>query len=147
MNEPTHDPHILELLEVCRPDQAEQDDPLRAELAAAIKDSPQLEQLWQRIRQIDVRLSAALHDVSPSDGLARRILERLAAMQAAAAIPASGEKAIGGEPAAPDRSVDRRGGGGVGCGWGRLFSVGGLFFVCVWVCSLGGVGGLGRAGV
>ena len=138
MNEPTHDPHILELLEVCRPDQAEQDDPLRAELAAAIKDSPQLEQLWQRIRQIDVRLSAALHDVSPSDGLARRILERLAAMQAAAAIPASGEKAIGGEPLAPGRSGGRRGGRRVGAGGGRLFGVGGCFFVGRWLCRAGG---------
>ncbi len=133
MSEPTFDRRLLELLEVCRSHGTEQDDPLLAELAAAFSDGAQLEQLLQRIQKIDAKLSAALHDVCPPEGLSERIKQRLAESRTAAAIAARAEKAISGQPTASDRSTDRRRRRLLGAAGAALLAVAASLFVAVWL--------------
>jgi len=134
MNEPIHQRRILELLEVCRPDRADQADPMYLELAAAIKDDPELERLWQCIGQIDARLVAALRDAPPPEGLAERILERLATIQPSPPTVTS-RSTIGGEQGVPERPVDRRRRKLLAVAGSVLVAVAACLFVAVWLAS------------
>jgi len=135
MNEPIPQRRILELLEVCRPDRAEQADPTYAELVAAIKEDPELERLWRYIGQIDARLAVALHDVPPPEGLRERILERLAAIQTSPPSWASGGSGIGSELGVRERPVDRRRRKLLAVAGSVLLAIAASLFVAVWLAS------------
>jgi len=80
-SQPSRDDRILEALEACR-GRDDLSDPALADLAAEMAADPDLEAIHHRLRQIDVKLAAALHDVPVPQRLAGRLLERLGAIGA-----------------------------------------------------------------
>lgn len=109
-NPPIRDPGLLESLEACRPGSDDRSDPALAELAAKLEGDPQWQDLYTRLQRVDATLVDAFHDVPVPDGLAERILKRLAAARSGPA--ASGAEAPAGEtpveePAATCRRTER----------------------------------------
>lgn len=95
-SQPIRDERILEALEVCRGGGDDSSDPVFVELAEHLTANPALKRLYDRLRRVDVKLSAAFRDVPVPEGLARRITDRLEAERTASA---GLEEAA--EPAAP----------------------------------------------
>ena len=72
------DPRLLEAVEACRPGS---EDPADAELSAladAVAADPELRAVYDKLKQTDVVLAEAFHDVPVPEGLADRIVDRLA---------------------------------------------------------------------
>ena len=137
-NRPLYDERILEAIEACRPGSDDVADPALAHLAAAMAANPALENLYQRLQQLDGRLAASFRDVPVPEGLAQRLIERLAAArteQVAATGPEEAAESPAGEPgqvvAARPKRVSRR--------W--LLAVGGPvavaagLFVAAWIVA------------
>ncbi len=78
-DQPIRDPRILEALEACRPGSDDISDPSMALLAEKLAVSPHVEDLYDRVQRTDRALAQAFQDVPVPDGLADRILARLAA--------------------------------------------------------------------
>jgi hypothetical protein len=90
---PIRDPRLLELLEACRLGNAESSDPLEERLLAELAASPELDDLYERLRRLDASLTVAFSDVPVPKGLQERILARLDAArihESGGAIPAEG---------------------------------------------------------
>ncbi len=81
-NQPIRDERILEALEACRPGSDDAADPALAYLAAALAADPELEDLYERLQQVDAALADGFRDVPVPEGVQQRILDRLAAAKA-----------------------------------------------------------------
>jgi hypothetical protein len=85
--QPNQDERLLEAMESCRPGcrlsskdgNRDCDDPALAPLAERLAADPVLAQRFEQIQRLDTSLSAAFRDVPVPEGLAGRILTRLAA--------------------------------------------------------------------
>jgi hypothetical protein len=76
---PNRDPRLLEALEACRPGSDDLKDPALAFLAEQLAADPQLAELAERLTRVDSSVAEAFGDVPLPDGLADRIMARLAA--------------------------------------------------------------------
>ena len=76
-DKPSSDPRILEALEACRPGSDDLNDPALAFLATELAASPELDEAYERLQQVDTALVEAYCDVPVPDGLADRLLDRL----------------------------------------------------------------------
>jgi hypothetical protein len=81
-SQPIRDERILEALEVCRPNSDDLSDPAMADLADQLGANPELKRLCERLQSVDGKLSLAFRDVPVPEGLAQRIIDRLAAARA-----------------------------------------------------------------
>ena len=78
---PICDERILEAIEACRPGSDDVADPALVYLAAELAANPELEDLYERLQQVDAMLAAEVRDVSVPEGLQQRLLDRLAAVR------------------------------------------------------------------
>lgn len=85
-NEPIRDPRIVEAMEACRPGRDDLADPDLAFLAAQLAANPELYETHERLQRLDLSLAKAFQDVPVPEGLAQRILERLAPAGEVAAV-------------------------------------------------------------
>jgi hypothetical protein len=69
---------LLEALEACRPGSDDISDPALADLAAELARHPELEDVFGRLQKLDATLAGVFEDVPVPDGLANRLLARLA---------------------------------------------------------------------
>jgi len=102
-NPPIQDPSILEAMEACRPASDDCADPALASLAAKMESDPALRDLYTRLQRVDSVVGDAFRDVPVPDGLAERIMQRLASARGgpvASAVEAAAEPAATEEPAA-----------------------------------------------
>ena len=76
--EPIRDPHIAEAMEVCRPGSDDLSDLGLAFLADHLKADPQLRRRFERLQQLDQSVADAFRNVPAPQGLADRILSRMA---------------------------------------------------------------------
>ena len=109
-NPPIQDPNILEAMEACRPGSDDRLDPALAFLAAKMEGDPELRELYTRLQRVDSALVDAFHDVPVPDGLAERIMQRLAAARrgpVASAVEAAAGQTATEEPAAAATSRRR----------------------------------------
>jgi len=81
-SQPIRDERIMEALEVCRPEGDDLSDPAMADLAEQLDATPELKRFYDHLRRIDAELSVAFQDVPVPEGLAQRIIDRLAAARA-----------------------------------------------------------------
>ena len=72
------DPRLLETLEASRPGGEDLSDPELSDLADRMAADPKLREVYDKLKQTDVVLANAFHDVPVPEGLGDRILERLA---------------------------------------------------------------------
>ena len=77
-NPPKLDPRILEAIEACRPGSEDPSDAEFAALADGMVANAELRTLYDKLKQTDVVLAEAFHDVPVPEGLADRIVDRLA---------------------------------------------------------------------
>lgn len=77
-NPPKLDPRLLEAIEACRPGSEDLSNAELAALADGMASDPQLRTVYDKLKQTDVVLGEAFHDVPVPDGLANRIVDRLA---------------------------------------------------------------------
>ena len=77
-DQPPEDPRFLEAIEVCRPGSDDLSDPELAFVAARMAADPALRAIYDRLQRLDAKVSDAFRDVPLPDGLAGRILDRLA---------------------------------------------------------------------
>jgi len=87
---PSDDPRILERLDACRPGSNDLADPEMEILATRLATSPELDELRQRLQRLDRELGHAFRDVPVPEGLADRILARLAAGEPSSRVPEGG---------------------------------------------------------
>lgn len=87
MNEPVPDPRIVEAMEACRPGSKDVLDPGLAFLAEQLRAHPEWERQYRRLQRVDQALADAFRDVAVPQGLADRILARLARERAPDAPP------------------------------------------------------------
>lgn len=78
-SQPIRDERILEAIEACRPGSDDVAEPALSYLAAALAADPELENLYERLQQVDAMLAAGFRDVPVPEGLQQRLMERLAA--------------------------------------------------------------------
>jgi hypothetical protein len=78
-SQPIRDERILEALEVCRPGGEDLADPALADLADQLGANPELRTLYERLQRVDREVAVAFREVPVPEGLAQRILDRLAA--------------------------------------------------------------------
>ncbi len=106
-DEPLQPDRFLEALDVCRPGSGDLGDPHLAPLAAAVARDAALRERLVRIARADAAVAAAFHDVPVPDGLARRLLERLAVAAppatGAVPVPSSAAPLPSSSPAPPHR--------------------------------------------
>ncbi len=102
-SEPQRDRLAREAMEVCRPAHDDLSDLGLAFLADRLADDPLLAREFHRLKRLDQSLADAFQDVPVPEGLADRILARLASEAEATCAP--GEEAAAGPLA---RSTDRR---------------------------------------
>jgi hypothetical protein len=88
-HEPIRD-DLLEAMEACRSHSDDLRDPRFAALARQLLTDPELARRFDRLQCGDARLKLAFQDVPVPDGLASRLLERLAASRAEGQEPAGG---------------------------------------------------------
>jgi len=118
-SQPIRDERILEALEVCRPQRDDLSDPAMADLAEQLDATPELKRFYDHLQRVDAELSIAFQDVPVPEGLAQRIIDRLAAAraeQAAARVLYETSEAPATPPAAQPTHGSRR----------RLLAVAGL---------------------
>jgi hypothetical protein len=88
-HQPARKEQIREAMESCRPGSDDLLDGALAPLAAVLAQDAELQTRFGRLQRTDAAVAAAFRDVPIPDGLANRLLDRLAAAQAeAAASPA-----------------------------------------------------------
>ena len=92
-NLPIEDPRILEAIEACRPGSDDVSDPALAFLAAQLAASPELDEMYERLQQVDAMIAEAFQDVPVPDGLADRIVNRVAAARSTQHASASDQSA------------------------------------------------------
>jgi hypothetical protein len=76
--EPVGDPRLIEAIEACRPQSDDLSQPDLAFLAAELAGDAQLQETFERIQKTDVAIGRVLRDVPVPEGLADRLLVRLA---------------------------------------------------------------------
>lgn len=103
-DEPVRNEQLLEAMESCRPDSDDLRDPNMADLARKIASSRDLRQHFERLQQADLAMKAAFQDVPVPEGLADRLLQRLAAARAAEAQTTEPEA-----PTPAPKRISRRG--------------------------------------
>jgi hypothetical protein len=81
-SQPIRDERILEALEACRPAGDDLSQPAMADLADQLATDPELRRLYEGLRRVDAQLVVAFQDVPVPEGLAQRILDRLATASA-----------------------------------------------------------------
>ena len=74
---PHREPPLADVLEACRPDRGDLEDPHFAPLADRLASDPELEERLRQMQHVDAVLGAAFHDVPVPDGLQERLLARL----------------------------------------------------------------------
>ena len=72
------DEQTWEVMESCRSGTDDLADPAMSHLADAIKANPELEKIFNRIEQLDIKIGAAFHDVPVPIDLAQKLLDQLA---------------------------------------------------------------------
>ena len=77
-NPPKLDPRLLEAIEACRPGSEDLSDAELAALADGMAAKAELRTVYDKLKQTDVVLAEAFHDVPVPEGLADRIVDRLA---------------------------------------------------------------------
>jgi hypothetical protein len=124
---PIRDPRLLELLEACRLGNAESSDPLEERLLAELAASPELDDLYERLRRLDTSLTVAFGDVPVPDGLEARILARLEVAQPHSSMDHSPPRDIAcpSVMARPRRWRSR-------LLWGMVAATAAVLFACVW---------------
>ena len=80
--EPIHDRGLFDMMESCRPGSDDLSDCQMAPLVRALADDPALAERFQRQQRADAAMAAALRHVPAPEGLAERLLQRLAAARA-----------------------------------------------------------------
>lgn len=98
-NRPIRDERLLEAIEACRPGSDDLADPALTDLADQLETDPELRELYERLQRVDGRLAAVFADVPVPEGLAQRIIDRLAVARAERAASAGEEEAT--ETSAP----------------------------------------------
>ncbi len=86
---PIRDPHAIEAMEACRPQSDDLSDSGLAFLAGQLAADPDLSERFQRLQRVDAAIAAACGDVPVPEGLADRIMARLAEEGASADASAS----------------------------------------------------------
>ena len=76
---PNRDLRLLEAMEACRPGSDDVEDPALAFLAEQLASDPELAELFERLNRVDSGVAEAFGDVPLPEGLADRIVARLAA--------------------------------------------------------------------
>jgi hypothetical protein len=93
-DEPLGDPRLVKAIEACRPQGDDLSQPELASLAAHLAASAKLKEVVRRVQETDAAIGRVFRDVSAPDGLAERLLARLAEARqarppaAAAEVPA-----------------------------------------------------------
>lgn len=88
MDKPSElDPRLLEAIDACRPGSEDLSDAELSALAEGMAVDPELRAVYDRLKQSDVVLAEAFHDVPVPDGLGDRILDRLASARRMQAAP------------------------------------------------------------
>ena len=110
-NQPIQDPSLLEAIEACRPGSDDVSHPALAFLASRLANDPELAGVYERTQRVDAVVAEAFHDAPVPEGLADRIMERLAAARrgeiaTAGASPAAEPAAA--QPTAPVATRRRR---------------------------------------
>ncbi len=82
---PKLDPRLLEAIDACRPGSDDLLDAELASLADAMAVDPELRAVYDKLEQTDLALAEAFYDVRVPEGLADRILDRLASADEAPA--------------------------------------------------------------
>jgi hypothetical protein len=72
------DPRLIEAIEVCRPQSDDLSQPELAFLAIQLAGNPELKEVLGRVQKTDMAIGRALRDVPMPEGLADRLLVRLA---------------------------------------------------------------------
>jgi hypothetical protein len=80
---------ICDALESCRPGSNDLYAPDLAEIAGQVAENPQWEEVYERIQNSDLKISAAFHDVEVPVGLEQRLVASLKLSQAEDAISAA----------------------------------------------------------
>lgn len=86
-NPPRIDPRILEAIEACRPGSEDLSDAELAVLADEMAAKAELRTVYDKLKQTDVVLAEAFHDVPVPGGLADRIVDRLASARPTQVVP------------------------------------------------------------
>ena len=94
------DPKLIEQIDACRPESRDIEQAELAHLAESLPGDPQVRAAYQTVQRLDARLVAAFDDVPVPAGLAGRILDRLAAEPAPAALAGLPAAATAIEPTA-----------------------------------------------
>jgi hypothetical protein len=77
-DEPLNDPRLIEAIEACRPQSDDLSQPDLAFLRVELARDPQLEEAFQRVQTTDAAVGRVFRDVPVPEGLADRLLARLA---------------------------------------------------------------------
>jgi hypothetical protein len=77
-HEPADDPRLIEAIEACRPQSDDHLQPDLAPLAAKLAGSARLREAFERIQKTDAAIGRAVREVPVPEGLADRLLVRLA---------------------------------------------------------------------
>ncbi len=92
-DEPISDPRLIRAIEACRPQSDDLSEPDLAFLAAELVSNPQLEDAFKRIQKADLAIGRVFRDVPVPEGLADRLLVRLAEARQLEAIKVLAETA------------------------------------------------------
>ncbi len=84
------DRHTLEGIEACRPGSDDLQSADLTDVAQSVESDPEIHAVYARAQRWDTAVSRAMHEVSLPEGLADRLLSRLAAGDAAAVAVAAG---------------------------------------------------------
>lgn len=110
-DQPNHEREIHEALEACRPGSDDISDPAMAFLEAELAVRPELDERYERLQRLDLKLAEAFAAVTVPPGLAERILADLSTSPSAPAATVDGgeiPRAEAQEPSPPVAAVSRQ---------------------------------------